>query len=317
MARLAGPSRRFRYFGASAAACVAGAIALLALPWASGTASAQTTNASLNMTGVHTASAPSGTNSIELQQGDSIVFSAGAAPQRAVLGFYVILNASPFGGSSAVKLSGSKTYTVEFPSSGTYSFSWTAYSTLGKITPRPGEYTSAAIIVDAPPPDPTTDPGGGNPGGGATSTPPDTSVPTPSGTNTVVAPPGSSLPAPGGSGTSGSTVPGNGRTIVFTTNAQGKVVAVSVPTFGAPQDNGHITATGVTGFGGGVVPSDGGGGGNLGALAGSNGGTNQQFVADPKAATPPRALAVLSIVSLGGVAGSYAWLYLGRRATRG
>lgn len=314
MARHAGTSTRLTYLGTAAAACAAGAIALLALPWASGTAVAQTASAALTMTGAHTASAPGGTDTINITQGDEIVFSAGPAPQRALIGYYVILNASPFGGSSSVKLSGSKTYTVQFPSAGSYSFSWTGYSTLGKITPRSGEYTSASVNVAALPSDPPPDTGGG---GGGQSTPPDTGGGSPpSSTSTVTAPPGSSLPAPGLPGVPGQTGTRTGPIIVFTTNAQGRVVPVSIPTFGAPRDGGFGTSTlGVIGLQGTPGAGNGGGGGNGGALAG-NANADQQFVADAHAATPPRALAVLSITSLAGVAGSYAWLYLGRRAER-
>jgi hypothetical protein len=314
MARHAGTSTRLKYLGTAIAACAAGAVALLALPWATGIAAAQTSTAALTMTGAHTATAPGGTGTISLQQGDSLVFSAGPGPQRALLGFYVILDAAPFGGSSAVKLSGGKTYTVQFPSAGSYSFSWSGYSTLGKISPRSGEYTSATVDVAATPSDPPPDTGGG--GGG--STPPDTGgAPPPSSTSTVVAPPGSSLPAPGLPGVPGQTGTNSAPIIVFTTNAQGHLVPISIPTFGAPRDGGLLGSStlgvvGLQGTPGAGVP---GGGGNGGALAG-NGNADQQFVADAHAATPPRALAVLSITSLAGVAGSYAWLYLGRRAAR-
>lgn len=313
MARHAGTSIRLKYLGTAAAACAAGAIALLALPWASGTADAQTSSAALTMTGVHTASAPAGTDTINLTQGDSVVFSAGPAPQRALLGYYVMLNASPFGGSSAVKLSGSKTYTVQFPSAGSYSFNWTAYSTLGKVTPRSGEYTSAAVIVAATPSDPPP-----NTGGGGNSTPPDTGGGSPPGsTSTVTAPPGTSLPAPGLPGVPGQTGTRPGSVIIFTTNAQGRVVPVSVPSFAAPHDGGLGTSTlGVVGLQGTPGSTSGGGGGGNGGDLAANGNADQQFVADAHAATPPRALAVLSITSLAGVAGSYAWLYLGRRAER-
>lgn len=314
MPRHAGTSIRLKYLGSAAAACAVGAVALLALPWATGTAAAATSSAALTMTGAHTASAPAGTNTISVTAGDTVVFSAGPAPQRALLGYYVMLNAGPFGGSSAVKLMGTKTYTVQFPTAGSYSFNWTGYSTLGKITPRPGEYTSAAVVVAAIPTDPGTTDGGG---GGGGSTPPDNGGSTPpQSSGTVTAPPGSSLPAPGLPGVPGQTGTSGHPVIVFTTNAQGRVVPVSLPSFGGPHDPGFGTSTlGIIGLQGTPGSTFTGGGGNGGALAG-NGSIDQQFVADPHAASPPRALAVLSITSLAGVVGSYAWLYLGRRAAR-
>jgi hypothetical protein len=314
MARHAGSSTRLRYLGTAAAACSAAAVALLALPWATGTAAAQSAGAAMTMTGVRTSQAPGGTNTVDITAGDSVVFSVGPPPSRAeapLLGYYIVLNAGSLPShNSSVKLSGSNTYSVDFPSEGSYSFSWSGYNSLGRISPRTGEYTSATVVV-APVPAP---PGGG---GGGDTTPPDTSASTPpasgTGTGTPTVPPGSSVPAPGLPGIPG--VPGTGGGFIITTNAQG--LPVSVPTFGGPgHDPGLGTAAGVVGLQGTPgAPIDGGGGGNAGALAG-NANADQQFVADPHAAHPPRALAILSITSLAGVVGSYAWLFLGRHAAR-
>lgn len=310
MARHAGSSTRLRYLGTAAAACVAGAIALLALPWATGTADAQTAGAALTMNGVQTAQAPGGTDTVNITAGDAVVFSVGPTPTRAsLLGYYVVLNAGSLPThDTSVKLSGSRTYAVDFPSEGSYSFSWSGYDTLGRLTPRPGEYTSATVVV-APVP---VDTGGG----GGDTTPPDTSSSTPGSTDTGTAatsvPPGSSGSAPSLPGIPGG--PSTSLGYIITTNAQG--IPVSIPTFGGPgRDPGLGTATAIIGLQGTPGAPTGGGGGNAGALA-ANANSDPQFVADPHAARPPRALAVLSIMSLAGVAGSYAWLYLGRSATR-
>jgi hypothetical protein len=296
-------NRSLKAAGIVSSACAAAIAALFALPLTSADA-AQTTGAALSMNGVQTAQTPSGSGTVVITAGDTVVFSLAKPPSRAeapLLGYTVTLNPSSFPGSpSAVKLSGTKTYSMTFGSEGSFPFNWTASNTLGRIAPRSGEYTSARIVVNAVP----VDPQGG-------STPPPGSDPPPTSGD-----PGSPTGTVGGSGPGLPGVPGTTAPpgFIITTNAAG--LPVSVPRFSGPHDSGGTSAGpgAVIGLQGtaGAVPGNGVNASGVAAGAAAD----PQFVADPHTATPPRALAVMSILSLTVVAAFYAYTYLGRRAGR-
>lgn len=125
-------------------ALIGGIVALLASVLASGTASAATTvKAQLSLSGVATASSPTGGTTVGIHPGDSVTISASTAPTQGlealgldgllggllngIAGFQVTADFShlPDGKASTVLKSSTAT-TFTFPKAGTYDFTWTA-----------------------------------------------------------------------------------------------------------------------------------------------------------------------------------------------
>jgi hypothetical protein len=283
--------------------CALGGIALAALAAGPGPAGAGSERVELTYSGARTSSAPSGTSSIHISEGDSIVLAVGAAPTRAsanLLGYSITVHMSSFpSGSSSVTLKGSQTYTAHFDSPGNYSFSWTGANKLGDIKPRSGERTSATVEVAAAP----------TPPAGSSDPPVQLTDPATPGTT------GSGADTPAGSGASSTLNPPIGFSGGPGSGPNAAQLPVSLPTFGGP--GGSLGGPATAGAGG--LQQDVAVGGLPVAGAADGGGpdpANPEFVADPHSAAPPRALAVISIGSLGAVAACYAYLYLGGRGAR-
>jgi hypothetical protein len=143
--------------------------AVMMIGFVGSTASATTVGAQLTLHGIASTASPDGAPALNVVTGDTIVFSPGPPPARtnaALLGYWVTLNSSSFpSGPDSVKLGQHSTYSMTFPSAGSFAISWTPSNTLGRLPLKSGEYTTATIVVsDAAPNQPTpsdqpTDPG--------------------------------------------------------------------------------------------------------------------------------------------------------------
>jgi hypothetical protein len=247
------------------------------LPWATANAAPDSVGAQLTMTGVSTSAG--GGSVVRITAGDSVSFSAGPPPSRAahIPEYAVTLNAPSFSDGS-VRLSGGKTYRATFANAGSFPLSWTASDLLGTIRPRPGEYTSATVVVAAVP----------------------TTSPTSQASSTSSAPTGSTGSAPGSS-----------------VNASAAAGA-SIHGFAAPpSDTGSGTATASRSPGSAGASRSNGPNTPAGADSTPNPVSATTLYADIAHRTArPVGLAIVSILALAGVTGLYAYQHLGGSALR-
>lgn len=151
-----------RLAGAAAVAAIAGASVLYASTAAN---AASTVPAQLSLTGVTTASSPLGGTTVGLHPGDTLQLSASTAPTaglaslglpvgglvNSVAGYEVIAH-FPVGfpgGARNVTLGYKASTLINFPTAGTYPFTWNAYrlssTILGGVVATPINLTSAQI----------------------------------------------------------------------------------------------------------------------------------------------------------------------------
>ena len=250
------------------------------LPWATANAAPDSVGAQLTMTGVSTSAG--GGSVVRITAGDSVSFSAGPPPSRAahIPEYAVTLNAPSFSEGS-VRLSGGKTYRATFATAGSFPLSWTASNLLGTIRPRPGEYTSATVVVAAVP----------------------TTSPTSQTSSTSSAPTGST-------GSAGS-APGSSANA--STSAGASIHGFAAP----PSDTGSGAATASRSPGSAGASGSNGPNTPAGADSTPNPVSATTLYADIAHRTArPVGLAIVSILALAGVTGLYAYQHLGGSAVR-
>lgn len=157
---------------AFAAACLGTlGIALIGAP----SASASVVTAQLSMNGAIVGGSTTGT--ISITAGDAVTFVKGPPPNQLTAGFYVVLHANPAAGLNSNRtLKTGDSATIVFPGAGSWTFTWDGYNGLNiKLSGHPS-VTVVATAPDPGTPAPTSSAAGGG-GGGTTSLPAGSTAP--------------------------------------------------------------------------------------------------------------------------------------------
>jgi hypothetical protein len=118
------------------------------------------------------------TGTISISAGDAVTFVKGPPPDKFTVGFYVVLHANPSAGlNSNHTLKSGDSATIVFPSAGSWAFSWDGYNDLGL---RLAGHPSVTVVASSPDPGTpasTSSAAGGGGGGGTTSLPAGSTAP--------------------------------------------------------------------------------------------------------------------------------------------
>jgi hypothetical protein len=224
------------------------------------------------------------TGTISISAGDAVTFVKGPPPDNFTAGFYVVLHANPAAGlNSNHTLKSGDSATIVFPSAGSWAFSWDGYNDLGL---RLAGHPSVTVVATSPDPGTPAPTSGDSGAGGVTSAPGSTAA------GGGVS--GTSSGSASAAGTSGA----HGARFSFGPNAD-----TGTPTRGTASES-RSSSAGFPSTSGGPTPY-------VTTIS-----IVQANVTKRSGGGPSSALAIISILALASVGGTFAYMRLAPEALR-